>query len=90
MFLRYLNGLPLISTLLFFIHGLSHNLTNVTRIKIQFNTITWTLCGIFFCPKMNHSLVHMPQPQFILQIFPIAYKQNGIYPPNTSKNLQTQ
>jgi hypothetical protein len=31
------------------------------HVKIQFNTIKWTLCGLFFCPKMSHSLVHIPK-----------------------------
>jgi len=46
-------------------HGLYYDLTNVTKLKIQFNTITWTLCGLFFWPKMNHSLVHMPYFQLV-------------------------
>jgi hypothetical protein len=46
-------------------HGLYYDLTNVTKLKIQFNTITWTLCGLFFWPKMSHSLVHMPYFQLV-------------------------
>ncbi len=59
-FLRYPSELPFIWTFLFFKHGLYYNLTNVTKIKIQFKTITWTLCGLFFCPEMSQSLVHIP------------------------------
>ncbi len=44
----------------FLIHGFYYDLTNVTKLKIQFNTIIWTLCGLFFLPRISHSLVHMP------------------------------
>jgi hypothetical protein len=62
--LKYVSGFPLMWTLLFLIHGFYYDLTNVTKLKIQFNTITWTLCGIFFSPIMCHSLVHMPIEHF--------------------------
>jgi hypothetical protein len=32
---------------IFLIHGFYYNLTNVVRLKIQFNIRTWTLCGLF-------------------------------------------